>query len=81
MGTNPEPAVKLDIIKCTCGNNVFLSGQVLSPGEKRPVRVQKVWVCVGCGATFLDNDFPKKGDNARRESKLILPENKKLLIQ
>ena len=71
-------------IKCQCGkcgNSVFVQGKILAPGDERPSVIKKVWVCIGCGMIFEPEDFPKKGDNDRRESKLLLPDsNKKLTL-
>ena len=74
----PEPA-PVTFIKCVCGNNIFLQGKMLAPGVNKPAVLKAVWVCVGCGMKYMPDDFPKKGEEeSRRESKLILPDSRKL---
>jgi len=73
--TQPEKA-PITYIKCQCGNNVFIPGKMLAPGDDKPSVIKQVWVCVGCGMMFLPEDVPKKGEEDRREKKLILPDKK-----
>jgi hypothetical protein len=52
---------------------------MLGPGIDKPVVIKQVWVCVGCGMKYLPDDFPKKGEEeTRRESKILLPDSRKL---
>ena len=67
---------KLTYIKCTCGSNLFIEARMLGPGTKKPDILDHVWVCVGCGMKYLPDDFPKKGEDERKESKILLPDKK-----
>lgn len=72
---------KMTYIKCVCGNKVFIPGVILGPGKKKPAVLKHVYMCAGCGMTYEADDFPKKGEEEeRRESKILLPGNRKLKL-
>ena len=79
--------VPMQVIKCQakidnrpCNGMAFTKLYSLSPGKAAPISRHFGWVCIRCGASYLIKDFPKKGEEARKESRLIIPENASVKI-